>query len=346
MVNIEEYVQEVIDNPRLLFQEYLEDPPETEEELLDFIKVFFRFKGRSVTPPVLAVCPNHVAPVRFIYDRYFERCQKFFIFANRTGSKTTGLAISHILDFLFKGNVDINSAGAIYRQAQQCRDYFEKIVQGFPVKTYEEEIHKNVPTVSVTGSRVEIMTGTMESMNAPHPQILAIDEVELMSSDVLEQAFSMSMSEGEVKAKDILLSTRKSTSGNVQRLLDDIEKGERDFTVYSWCIWETIERCDCETCPPRPYQECLDAKKRDDNLNVVTFYDRCSGKARKSDGYLKLSDVLDKFKNMNLKTWLGEWECLKTTSLNLLVFPWFDPSAGGGNVISREAMKEILNLRN
>lgn len=80
-------------------------------------------------------------------------------------------------------------------------------------------------------------------------------------------------------------STRKYESGTMQRLLDLAEaqskKSKGFFKIYSWCIWEVLERCN---------RDC----KADPVYGLCPILEVCNGKAKKCAGYYKLDDFIDK----------------------------------------------------
>lgn len=152
--------------------------------------------------------------------------------------------------------------------------------------------------------------------NSGHPAKVRIDEVELLDWDVLQEGLSMSQSKGSVRGQDILMSTRKYRSGTMQRLLD--EAPSRRMKVYSFCIWDVIERCD---------RECVD----DPLHGTCPIQDKCQGKAHGGSGWYKIDDVISKSLNLSKSTFEAQWENKRPSDAPLVYSDYWDSNL---NVLS------------
>ena len=162
--------------------------------------------------------------------------------------------------------------------------------------------------------------------NSSHPICVIFDEVELMDWQVLQEAFSMVKSAHGYQATQILTSTRKYPSGTMQRILDNVgDNTWPGYRVYSFCVFEASEKCtlpDCEQC--KEVIRIRDGKPE-------SWYDICHeepeehpmGKCRASDGFIALTDIMNKFVTMDWDVFDSQWRCLKPGRQGL-VFPSFD----------------------
>ena len=103
-----------------------------EEILWWYIWEFLGFKI-----PKIATCEKHnndhdkfdyphVAPFDYVKDMFFENVGDSIAFANRTGGKTSNVAILNHLDMLFKEDCEVASAGSTLDQAQKVYGYFTR----------------------------------------------------------------------------------------------------------------------------------------------------------------------------------------------------------------------------
>jgi len=119
------------------------------------------------------------------------------------------------------------------------------------------------------GSLVEIVAGSENAVSGPHPAKAHADEIDLMDEPVWNQSRGlavtnpatgplprfMSRFNGMIPPQDIVTSTRNSTTGLMQGLLDeiadDVKNGDiPQFSLRTWCIWECIaEVPNCQNAP-------------------------------------------------------------------------------------------------
>jgi len=239
----------------------------------------------------------HKAPFDYVADMFFENVRNSIAFANRTGGKTTNVAILNHLDMLFKNGCEVASAGAIKDQANKVYRYFQSFHKHPELKKALSKDPTKSMTIYKNDSMLEVVTGSIKGLNSPHPQKARIDEVELMDWDVLQEGLSMSVSKdlpnGEViKGQNTFLSTRKYDIGTFQRLLSEAEESGMD--VYCWCIWEVLEKCT---------RQCRDDPKYS-NCPIEYF---CKGLAHKCSGYYKVGDFIDKARTLSKDVLEAQW---------------------------------------
>ncbi len=278
------------------------DPQSSKQALLDIIAAKDRnllwgwikqFIGYEI--PREKICPDHCAPFDFVADYLFGEVDFAVVLANRSGGKTQNFGIlDTILAFLYD-DIEIATVGAIQFQAQKCYEYFKSFSLQFPfshntgTQTMKKSTGKNK-------SSVQVLTGTMSGVNAPHPQLLFVDEIDLMAWPVLQQALSMPQSKHGVLAKTVLTSTRKFAGGAMQRLMD--EAPTKGYKVYQWCVWEIMEKL-----PTDPV--ALDRVQK-------VFGNELPANINKADGYYTWHDALQKRNSpLEAETWEVEWLCRK-----------------------------------
>ncbi|MFH1623582.1 MAG: hypothetical protein ABID54_00310 [Pseudomonadota bacterium] len=232
------------------------------------------------------------SPFDYVADMFFERVGDCIVFANRTGGKTLNTAILNHLDMLFKEDCEIASAGATRDQADRMYAYFTKLHRTRELKALLRKDPTRSASTYGNESMLSVITGSVKGLNSPHPNKARIDEVELMDWEVLQESFSMTMSKEDITAQQVFLSTRKYDVGTFQRLLD--ESRENNTSVYAWCIWEVIERCD---------RKCKGDPKHGD----CPLWKYCKGLAHNADGFYKVSDVVRKYETMSEDTFETQW---------------------------------------
>lgn len=119
------------------------------------------------------------------------------------------------------------------------------------------------------GSKLEVLIGSLSGVNSPHPQKVHADEIDLMDEEVWKESRSMASSRvlknGKVvKAQDIATSTRKSSKGLMQKLIDESAKAEKEgfkppFKLYASCVYESAQEV----------PECRGAKKENREKRLV-----------------------------------------------------------------------------
>lgn len=254
---------------------------------------------------------QHCAPFDFIRDMFYERVRDSIVFANRTGGKTTNVAILNHLDMAFKRSCEVASAGAILDQASKVYRYFTQIHKHPDLRL----LFKKEPTKSVTeytnDSRLEVVTGSVKGLNSPHPQKARIDEVELMEWDTLQEGLSMSVSKGQIAGQMAFLSTRKWDGGTFARLLEESTK--TGAHVFDWCIFETLKRCD---------RDCKD----DPVHGQCPIVDKCKGMAHNCDpdGFYQIEDWIGKARMLSKDVLEAQWFNLKPSQEALVFGGYWD----------------------
>lgn len=237
--------QELLDRVKAmkgLEQRMMVAGPQTDDELHAFIK-----EQLSIDIPRVAVCPDHCAPFDFVADVYFYRTLRAIGMACRGGMKTLGMAVVGYLRERFTAGVEAAHVGAVEMQARRAYNHFTRLLD---MPTSEGLVDPRNRTMGETrwknGSRVEILAGTINAVNGPHPQFTHADEVELMDPVVYSESLSMpktgrNASGVEIPAQYVITSTRKRAHGMMQRIWAECVEAEKKgflppYKRYAWCV--------------------------------------------------------------------------------------------------------------
>ena len=255
--------------------------------------------------PRVAVCPGHIAPLDAVWQAYSGQDRSVIWLANRGGGKTLNLGYREAMECDLLG-IEVGHVSATLAQADRMQGYASHYVAQRPhaLAGPRGEVKQKIRFGS--GGKLEILAGTMSGVNGPHPIKASLDEIDLMPAPVIQQAHSMPQSRGEYLAAMRLASTRKFAAGNMQKAID----GGR-WPVRAWCLFETMARCTEATC-----SRCERAVSHDRTGKPHTFAAVCGGKARRSDGWIRLDDALQAFGVLlDLETFRAEWLCEKPESV-------------------------------
>jgi hypothetical protein len=346
----ERQLREIVERVRALARRVRTDGPQTDDELHAWVK-----GNLGVDVPRVAVCDDHDAPFQFLADCYFERVGSALALANRGGAKTFIVAILHFVNSTYKPGCESLSFGATQGQGNRCYSnistwcYVRDAKTGRKTDQVQDFIDgepKMKETDWKTGSKVEVVAGTETAVNGPHPQKAHADEIELMDDGTWSESRGMAVAKaatgplpefmqqfnGVIPPQDIVTSTRKSMRGRMQDLLLEIEEDIKDgnlpqFTLYVWCIWETVaEVAECR-CISKPQREARLAelgrssdllcpcnrvvKGRNKDGSFRTLEGVCQGKAFRARGWKPLVDLIMTFKRNTPGTWTLQHECRK-----------------------------------
>lgn len=319
--------------------------PKTDDELWQWIK-----NEIGVEVARESVCEGHDAPFDFLAAAYFDRYPAILVMANRGGGKTFLVALLHWINSEFKAGIESATFGATEAQSLRCYSHLKNWIyteEGDRMASIKGSVMRE--TNWYNRSKVEVLAGTPEAVNGPHPQVVHGDEVELMREDTWKESRNMAVSktlpDGTVyPSQELLTSTRKSLHGRMQKLIDGIKEAEDlgmepSYKLFVWCIFEVAKEmpnCQmapdderearleelgmdpCDTCECHkqmngtwPDQTLPNGKPKPRLLSEV-----CKGRLFRSRGHLPYSDVKQKFKQNSIYTWNAQQECTEPETEN------------------------------
>ena len=180
----DEELQEMFEAQAALEKRLREQGPQNPEELHEWLK-----HELDIDIPRVAVCEGHSAPFDFLSDLYFEETEAALGVANRGGAKTFLVAVLHWLNSRFKPGCESATFGAT--EAQSLRAYAHLKHWIYDEKgNRRPEIASSLmrETLFANGSRVEVLPGTPQAVNGPHPQKAHADEIELMDDGTWKES--------------------------------------------------------------------------------------------------------------------------------------------------------------
>jgi hypothetical protein len=292
---IDDHAREV--SQKMWFEHIINKGFSNKEEIVLFAKEFLGFTIPTISPPS-CLEKGHCPPADFLADLILEKVDSALLFASRTSGKTRIVSIANILDMLTKPKIDIASAGATLDQAGRAYQYFTEYATKKYIAPYMTSSIQSYSHLA-NDATLEILTGTIKGMNSPHVCRLRLDEVELMPWAVLEEAFSITLSKYGYRAQDVLSSTRKYSTGVMQKLLN--EAHERNMRVYQFCVFDSLIQC-TRDCVDHGVK-CPAYSKMSKDKEIIL----CGGKAHHSRGWYSIDDFIKKCKIMSLDTLQVQW---------------------------------------
>jgi hypothetical protein len=158
----------------------------------------------------------------------------------------------------------------------------------------EEQERWTVIHLSIT-----VMPGTVRAMNSFHGPMVVLDEVDLFDPAAYKQSRMMPAPYAGLHPFTLLISTRKSNAGLVQKEVDTAEKS--GLSVWHWNIIDVTEGC-----PPErhlPDEPRVAIYRKDDDLAALSERDYQSLPEEDREGYEKDEGYAGCLKNCKL--WVG-----------------------------------------
>ncbi|MFZ2149182.1 MAG: hypothetical protein WAV28_18375 [Sedimentisphaerales bacterium] len=280
--------------------------PATRGDIKNYVKVFL-----GIDIPDKKICPGHNSPMEYLWHSYFSDFAAgktgngdAIVWANRTGGKTELAAIATLLDCVFKPRCQVRILSGSGEQAGRMYEY----LTGFLRNGFEEFLAGPIRKSKcrfANGSTVEVLTQSPMSIRGQHIQKLRCDEVELFDEDVFAAAKFTTQSKAGLLAAMEMISTMYRPYGLMQRIVSSA--GEAGMPVFKWCLWEVIEKCTERSCSQCP------------------LWVDCEGKAKRSEGFLKIDDCVTAMRRASRAGWEAEMLCKRPSRENV-VFDEFEPA--------------------
>jgi hypothetical protein len=319
----DEELEELLKAQQELERRLAEFGPQDDDELHSWIKTEL-----GIDIPRNSVCQNHDPPFNFIADLYFERVDAVLAMGNRGGGKTLLVAILHWVNSLFKPGCESCTFGATEAQSLRCYAYIKGWIYDKDGNKRPEVVSSLMrETIFADGSKLEVLPGTPQAVNGPHPQKAHADEIELMDDGTWKESRNMTMSkrlaDGRlINPQDICTSTRKGPNGRMQKLIDEIQDAinagfKPPRKLYQWCIKETTAQVsNCQVANPNLPDDqkctCHLIRKGDwDDGSPRLLRDICGGDFYRARGWQPFQDVIKQFTENDTETFEVQQLCLK-----------------------------------
>jgi hypothetical protein len=313
------------DNAKLAHPTAIMVRPQTKTDLKTYVKAFL-----NLNVPSKKICPNHSAPMDYLWHSF--ACDKMgtgssesasggrdvpvpilserritsgdaIVWANRGGGKTQLAAAATLLDCIFKPNCQVRILGGSLEQSKRMYEYLVSFTDNNFADSVKDRAYVGKCKFK-NNSRVEVLTQSARNVRGRHVQKLRCDEVELFDPDILTAAHFVPTSKDGIIASMEIISTMHRPYGLMQKCVT--EAGASKIPIFSWCLWEVIQKCvdrNCSQCP---------------------LWSDCGGKAKNAEGYLSIDDAIAQMQRSSRAAWESEMLCLRP-SLENSVFADFNP---------------------
>jgi hypothetical protein len=188
-----------------------------------------------------------------------------------------------------------------------------------PVKVVSVDITELLDTtmydITVEDNHNYVLSnGQLVSNSGQHPSAVYLDEIETWKIEDIEQTWAAPVAKDGHVAGWHGFSTRQRAFG-AANWLTDVAK-ERNITVYTWTIFETLEKC--KTCVAiDQHPNGSDAQRQ----TVCNLYEDCLGcRGTKSTGWIKLQDAQELKRSMSRASWVTQALCEKPSTHGLVLF--------------------------
>lgn len=271
----------------------LESIPRDDEELHLWV-----FNVLGVWIPKYRVCPGHCSPFEYFADRYFGRVRKSLAWACRAGSKSFLMGLLCWIKARQKKNWEANIVGGSLDQAQRsyaATSEFWSATEDIGASSVLAKEPLLKETEFNNGSKYEIGTASTKRQRGPHPQSLNMDEIDEMDVQVFNTALAQPQTKRGHKSEYAFASTMHRSNWLMSDWVDHAQ--EKGFTLYKWCILETMEGCydyQCDTCHLEEWCEgrmkdvMEEAEKDQSDRGLISKGDRAIL------GFNPVEDVIDK----------------------------------------------------
>lgn len=268
-----------------------ETRPTDPDHLWDWVATY-----TGIRVPREPVCPGHSAPFDFFCKQVLERPPLSLWHGPRGSGKSFLSAIDTHITSRFHPRMGTRILGGSLAQSGQVYEAIDAGVrqssgpEGYSDADAIASLQKQTCRYE-NGSEVAILAASSTSVRGPHVPCLKLDEVDEIDDDLRQQAMGIPMERFGYHSSTLMTSTYHKVGGPMSRLIDEGLSGK--FPVYSYCIFEVLERCPdersgpkLELCPECPIVKWCHAG-RDEHPSRLP-------KAKRSDGHYRIQDLITK----------------------------------------------------
>jgi hypothetical protein len=271
------------------------------------------------------VCTEHHTPWDY-FSEIRKRPPLALVHGPRGGGKSLLSALDSHLTSRAHPRHDTRILGGSKSQSAQVYHALRELVYHGQrhLLTDEDSIAKLLRdhALYTNGSEVAILAASSTSVRGPHVATLKLDEVDEIDLDCRDAAIGMCMNRNGISPSIIMTSTWHKVNGPMASLLERARGG--DFPLYSYCIFEILERCPdsrsgphLEQCPQCPIVKWCHADRDQHPLGLP--------KAKRSNGHYSIDSLIQKVCATSARTFESEYLCYGPRTDGLW-FPTFDTS--------------------
>lgn len=301
--------------------------PETDDELHKWI---IEATGINITRT--AASPDTNAPFEWFSDMFFGRVSSALVIGSRGSGKSFLAALLLFALCYWYEDIECLSVGAIEIQAKRVYAHVLSFLNKAEEKLGDNKVNKSQmsSTLFTNGASYEVLTSSPSAVNGPHAQVVHRDEVELMKREVYTESLNIEKSKKNskgmtLKTRTLLTSTRKTSVGLMQKLIDECNKAEQEgrippFKIYNMNCYDVIENMApnhegiyCRSAfPDKPEEElcnCDQVVSGEWEEGVIrTFEDCCNGVLANAQGFTPLEDYHNIFMKSPQPLWEAQQE--------------------------------------
>lgn len=238
-----------------LYEKEFWAPATTKKQLKQWILTFLQI---DLPDQVVDLDNSTSCPMDFIWDVYSAaltgdpKRTQFVVAAARATFKTLSAAIIEFLMMVHFGR-DLTHLAAIEEQSKAGIGYLNQFLAIPLVQKYAKT--NNTRTKQILGTprnpykpkgnaKVKVIVATLQSANAQRASCLVFDEVDLIDRAILSEAAFIAEPDRSGKPPIfIYLSSRKSSSGPVQDLIDKAQLPGSTVRLHKWSLLDFMKKC-------------------------------------------------------------------------------------------------------
>ena len=279
------------------------------------------------------VCRAHQRPWDLVEAVYFRRSDEILGVGARGGYKTRSIGFLTALEFISRPGIQYGHAAGSLTQSAKMKQWARKYLKSeamekanvMKVQVLKSTIHCS------NGSELEIVPATVVGFNSLHPQVLVLDEFELVKADLVDEARLIPKSFDGYTRMMVEISSRKYRNGNVDKILYD--RRYKDVLKIIWCILDVLEACPEERrgAAEKLYENVEDIAEPDAPMMLVKAWEKCGscgllgecrGLLSKAEGWAPIDDALSQL-TVDRTTWISQMRGMRVREERGRVFPKF-----------------------
>jgi len=237
-------------------RDFFFEPCKTREELRQHMRIFLKVDF----PDVIVDEESTSTPFNFVWQVYNTMLTgkgptRHVVAASRGSSKTLSACVIRFYGMtVFRRNG--THLAANLQQSKAATDYLSKFLKIPEVQPYvavnnqREIMLKGLPPNSYTArdeAKLQVAVATMAGVNSQRGSLNTRDELDLVPATILAEAAFINdptLDEHRFPPVSLSLSSRKTNSGPIQKLLDEAEKGLSDrLCAHKWSTVDWMKRC-------------------------------------------------------------------------------------------------------
>jgi hypothetical protein len=239
-------------------QELFFEPIETIDELRLWLKVFL-----NIELPDESVDDESTSnPLKFVWEVYSSMKDKtgpkrFVAACARNTGKTLTACIIRFLGMVHYRRNGTHLAATL-EQSQSATLYFEEFLSIPEILPYVKI--NNTRTKELSGMppnswtnlgkcKVRVATATIRGVNSQRGSLNFVDECDLVDASILsEKAWIADPTPEGLPPVEVSLSSRKTNSGPIQRLISEAESGDNSIALHKWSLVDWMRQCPESVC--------------------------------------------------------------------------------------------------